>query len=336
MEPGNLAAIESLRVFRALRWGRHVEVILTDNRSFRSEPVIDRPEVARFQSKQFPYVIAQEVIEILDAGRTYDGGRPPITIRFGDTELRNPRASSPPSSMLGGAQKKWFLERLCASSATWKVWGNSVATLDWRIDFQNLPADVASRWPASGYALVGPDDWSGYRTERAEILDFVRREGVAGLVSVAGDRHSFWAGVRQRATRPERSPNEMRISRPTFPSSTPAAMDTPSFAPGRRRWKSSSSASRVQSRAATVPTAARSLTASRIASSAGVRALVRDWSERLRRERFRSFSDPSRQAGPKGGSLAAQASAGGMSSGRFPRSVGSRRACLRGSNGTAA
>src|SRR4029079_18217827 len=50
-EPGNVAAIDSLKVFRTLRWGQNVELFLTDNRSFRSEPVMDRPEAAPFQPR---------------------------------------------------------------------------------------------------------------------------------------------------------------------------------------------------------------------------------------------------------------------------------------------
>ena len=36
-EPNNLAAINSLTGYRALRWGRHVDLIITDQRSYRSE-----------------------------------------------------------------------------------------------------------------------------------------------------------------------------------------------------------------------------------------------------------------------------------------------------------
>jgi len=36
IEPNNLAAINSLIIYRALRWGRHIDLLLTDNRSFRS------------------------------------------------------------------------------------------------------------------------------------------------------------------------------------------------------------------------------------------------------------------------------------------------------------
>ena len=35
-EPNNLAAIESLKVYRTVRWGRHFELILTDQYSHRS------------------------------------------------------------------------------------------------------------------------------------------------------------------------------------------------------------------------------------------------------------------------------------------------------------
>ena len=203
-EPGNVAAIDSLKIFRALRWGRNVELILTDNRSFRSQPVMDRPDAAQFQPKQFPYALPQDVIEVLDAGRAYNGGAPPETIRFNGADLPNPRKNAPPQSMLGAAQKAWFLGRLRASKATWKIWGNSVGMLEWRIDFQNLPKEIGLKWPASGYAQLGSDDWTGYRTERAEILDVVGRERITGLISIAGDRHSFQAGVVSASLPPKR------------------------------------------------------------------------------------------------------------------------------------
>jgi alkaline phosphatase D len=76
--------------------------------------------------------------------------------------------------------------------------------LDMRIDFQNLPKDLEQQWPGAGYALLGDDDWSGYASERAEILEVIRREGITGLISIAGDRHSFQAGVVSASLRPQR------------------------------------------------------------------------------------------------------------------------------------
>lgn len=195
LEPGNLAAINSLKLFRALRFGRNVDLILTDNRSFRSEPVMHRAEAAAFQPQQFPFVFSENVVEVMDAGRTYNNGQPPDTIRFNGADLANPRKHSPPQSMLGAVQKRWFLDKLRESSAIWKLWGNSVGMLDWRIDFQNLPQGIGPKWPCSGCALFSDDDWSAYRHERAEILTSIRNEGLTGVAAICGDRHAFEAGV---------------------------------------------------------------------------------------------------------------------------------------------
>jgi alkaline phosphatase D len=62
-------------------------------------------------------------------------------------------------------------------------------------DFQNLPGNMESRWPTTGYGIPGGDDFSGYLSERADILNFIRKEKITGLVTVAGDRHSFLAGL---------------------------------------------------------------------------------------------------------------------------------------------
>jgi alkaline phosphatase D len=195
LEPGNLAVINSLKIYRTLKWGRNVELILTDNRTFRSEPLGDRPEFAPFVPKDFPDAVPADILEILDAGHTFSGGHPPDTIEFDGATLPNPRKNAPAQSMLGAEQKSWFLERLRTSKATWKLWGNTVGMIDWRTDFHNLPPGFQPKWPATGYALFEDDDWSGYRSERAEILDYVRKQGIRGFATLAGDRHAFTAGV---------------------------------------------------------------------------------------------------------------------------------------------
>jgi alkaline phosphatase D len=203
LDPDNLAAIHALTLYRTFRYGRHVELILTDNRSFRAEPITNRPELARFVSHDFPLFLPQDVIEVLDAGRAANDGHAPRTIPFAGTDVPNPRADESPNSMLGRAQKAWFFDRLARSTATWKLWGNSVAMLDWRADCSNVPPETGAHWPATGYGQLGDDDWSGYRTERAEIFEFVRARGITGFVSLAGDRHSFQAGLLSRALPPK-------------------------------------------------------------------------------------------------------------------------------------
>jgi len=149
----------------------------------------------------------QEALEILDAGSAYNGGRPPATIKFGDEDISNFRKDQPPTNILGAEQKAWFLERLRQSNATWKIWGDTVATLDMRADPQNLPAGMTKVWPGKGYAgfdaATGAGDHSTAYVERGEIYDFVRDNGITGFVTVAGDRHSFWAGFAAKALPPK-------------------------------------------------------------------------------------------------------------------------------------
>ena len=106
--------------------------------------------------------------------------------------------------MLGMAQKKWFVTQLRQSKANWKLWGNSVGMLNWRLDFQNLPDELGVGWPGSGYASISGDDWSKCSVERSEIMSLIRREGMTGLVTVVGDRHSFQAGLLSESLPPKR------------------------------------------------------------------------------------------------------------------------------------
>ena len=204
IERNNLTALNSLTGFRALRWGRHVDLIITDQRSYRSEDPMGRKEADAFSSKDFPQFAAEEAQQILDAGRTWNGGKPPDTIRFGDAEVPNFRKDAPAQTILGEKQKAWFLDRLKSSRATWKIWGNTAGTLDMRADPRNLPADITPRWPGAGYAGFGGGDHSSAYVERAEVYDFVAAHGITGFATVAGDRHSFWAGLASKDLPPQK------------------------------------------------------------------------------------------------------------------------------------
>ena len=87
--------------------------------------------------------------------------------------------------------------------ATWKIWGNTVGTLDMRADPQNLPAGANQPWPGAGFAGFGGGDFSSVYVERGEIYDFVREHGITGFATVAGDRHSFWAGLAAKSLPPK-------------------------------------------------------------------------------------------------------------------------------------
>jgi alkaline phosphatase D len=203
-EPNNLTAINSLRGYRAIPWGRNMELIITDQRSYCSEEPTGRAEAQALATDDFPELISQEALEILDAGSAYNNGQPPTTIRSGKSEIPNFRRTEPPQTILGAEQKSWFLDRLKQSNATWKIWGNTTATLEMRADPQNLPANLNAAWAGSGYAGFSGGDWSSAFFEKGEIYDFVREHGITGFATVAGDRHSFWAGLATKTLPPKR------------------------------------------------------------------------------------------------------------------------------------
>ncbi|MES2442488.1 MAG: alkaline phosphatase D family protein [Pseudomonadota bacterium] len=193
-EANNRAAIGSMTAYRALRYGRHVDLILTDLHSYKAADPTDRPEAAALDSGEYP-VIPQEWLEIVDAGRDYAGGKPPATIAIGDKTIPNFRKDALAHTVLGREQKAWLKARLSKSTATWKIWGLTNGPLDMRTDPQNLPEGlIKDKWPGRDFGSFGGADFSGAYAERAEIYDLIRDRKIPGFVTVSGDRHSFWAG----------------------------------------------------------------------------------------------------------------------------------------------
>lgn len=203
-EANNRTAVGSMTGYRALRYGKHVDLILTDFHSYKMADPTDRPEATALDSGEYP-VLPQEWMEIVDGGKDYADGKPPATIAIGDKTIPNFRKDEPAYTVLGREQKAWLKDRLTRSTATWKIWGATNGTLDMRTDAQNIPASlVKAPWPGKGFGTFGGGDFSGAFAERAEIYDTVRDQKVSGFVVVSGDRHSFWAGYAAPRLPPER------------------------------------------------------------------------------------------------------------------------------------
>jgi alkaline phosphatase D len=201
-EPNNRVAVGSMTAYRALRYGRNVDLILTDFHSYKAADPTARPEASALDSGEYP-VIPQEWMEIVDGGKDFAGGKPPATIAIGDKSIPNFRKDEPAYTVLGREQKAWLKDRLTRSTATWKIWGATNGTLDMRTDPQNLPAGlIKAPWPGKGFGTFGSGDFSGAFAERAEVYDTVRDHQVSGFVTVSGDRHSFWAGYAAPALPP--------------------------------------------------------------------------------------------------------------------------------------
>ena len=176
----NRNALNSMTIYRTLRWGKTIELILTDNRSYKSPP----PKPPKIEGQSLPAI---ETVDLLDRGRSANAGDPPAKIP--GTDVENPRRNSPPGSVLGPAQKAWFKDVLVSSDARWKVWANSFPALPVRLD-------LGSIWFAGQKnSKLGVDGWNGYPSELTELMTFVRDNGVSNLVACAGDHHMHLAGM---------------------------------------------------------------------------------------------------------------------------------------------
>jgi alkaline phosphatase D len=195
LEPNNLTAIRSLIAYRTLRYGKHLDLLITDQHSFCGDDPSDAEEVGKIYDPSFRGYFSEEAMIALDAGRAYDGGQPPAELQFRDVRISNPSKDKPPRTILGVEQKAWFKEQLRKSTATWKIWGNSLGALDHRVDLQNLPPGMTKNpWSADTYGMAGSNDFGAAYAERKEIYDLVRDAKITGFAIVSGDRHSFWAG----------------------------------------------------------------------------------------------------------------------------------------------
>ena len=201
-EPNNLIAIRSLTGYRALRYGRHLDLMITDQHSYRSKDPTDHPELDKLGGDEFMGMFPEDAMQILDGGRVYNGGNPPAEIRF-EASVANPRKNLPPQTILGAEQKAWFKDRLRRSTATWKIWGNSLGTLDERADPQNLPPGLTKPWPSDAFASHGGRRLRhGLCGARRDLRPRSRRQD-HGFAIVSGDRHSFWAGYAAKALPPK-------------------------------------------------------------------------------------------------------------------------------------
>ncbi|MEO8706279.1 MAG: alkaline phosphatase D family protein, partial [Kofleriaceae bacterium] len=196
VEPNNLVAINSLKAYRALRYGKHLDLIITDQYSYRSPDPYNDPSLGTLGDwAAYNGMFPEDVMHVLDGGRAASGGNPPAEIQFKDKRVANPQRTAPPQTLLGAEQKAWLKDQLKRATGTWKIWGNSLGTLETRADPENLPAELTKQpWPAGTFAYLGGNDHGCAWAERSEIYDLIRDAKITGFAIVSGDRHSFWAG----------------------------------------------------------------------------------------------------------------------------------------------
>jgi alkaline phosphatase D len=180
----NASYPDDLTIYRSLRYGKNVELFLTDQRSYRGDHVI--PEGALPTDK--PAGAPADMPTYAGAGKLgqYSSiGSRNFVRKPGFDEME---AFVHPT-MLGDAQKTWIVDAITSSDATWKIWGNETQLLQMTLDLSGFPALPAG---FKGLYYFTVDQWDGYRTERKEILE--QLASVQNLVALTGDIHAFYSG----------------------------------------------------------------------------------------------------------------------------------------------
>jgi alkaline phosphatase D len=155
--------------WRALRFGRHVELMCIDCRYYRDDHLVPEDQIEPLVVKiTAPSAMGSRVLARKEG--------------FDSLEVQ----AQP--TMLGPEQRAWLIESIAASSATFKVWVSPVMVAQFSLDLTNEP-DVPSLLQDHWYFKL--DQWDGFRSERRAILEAVA--DVPGVVVLSGDLHGAYA-----------------------------------------------------------------------------------------------------------------------------------------------
>jgi alkaline phosphatase D len=162
--------LDSIQIYRTYPFGTLAELVLTDERLYRD------PQ---------PYGVG-----------TADKYAQP------DRAPADNRRTAPGRTVLGAAQKEFFVNTITGSPRLWKLWGNEVQVSEFLI--ANAPRKV----------FLNLDAWDGYVAERNEILARIADAGVKNFVALTGDIHTFIAAYLRRSYDTPYVPNPLDLDAP--------------------------------------------------------------------------------------------------------------------------
>lgn len=173
------AAFNNLRIYRDFRFGTLMHLVMTDERLYRDDHVVNEATIASAQGHDpingsdsigARYFVQVPVLQQFEALKTQALGRVP--------------------SILGTTQTAWWKQTLSNSTATWKVWGNEVMLSRLWLDLRaSAPA------PYNAQYVVNCDGWDGYPSHKADLLGHITSNNIQNVVAITGDLHAFQCGV---------------------------------------------------------------------------------------------------------------------------------------------
>jgi alkaline phosphatase D len=160
---------DAAQIYRSFRWGRHVEIVLLDERIHRDDHLVPEGPI----DKEVGHFMTNSAF----------GAR---TFVIKDPFDKREAAAAP--TMLGATQRAWAIETVTASTATWKVVASPLIMAQMVLDltaYERLPDMFRNRF------YFKTDQWDGFRTERRALLEACG--GVDNVVVLSGDLHGFYA-----------------------------------------------------------------------------------------------------------------------------------------------
>ncbi|MBA3499680.1 MAG: alkaline phosphatase D family protein [Myxococcota bacterium] len=160
---------DTTQIYRSFRWGRHVEIILLDERLHRDDHLVPEGPI----DKEVGHIQMNSAF----------GAR---TFVIKDAFDAREAAAAP--TMLGATQRAWAIETVTASTATWKVLASPLIMAQMVLDlsaYERLPDMFRNRF------YFKTDQWDGFRTERRALLEACG--SVDNVVVLSGDLHGFYA-----------------------------------------------------------------------------------------------------------------------------------------------
>jgi len=155
--------------YRTLRWGKRVELFLTDARYYRDDHLVPETDT-EFSVGKF---MANSPL-----------GSRILALKEGYDVLE----AETPLTMLGDVQRQWLVDAILQSDATWKLLASALMMAQLVLDLRDIE-EVPPLLQNVFYFKV--DQWDGFRTERAELLTALA--GVQNLVVLSGDLHGNYA-----------------------------------------------------------------------------------------------------------------------------------------------
>ena len=173
------AAYDNLRIYRDFRFGSLMHLVMTDERLYRDDHVVDEATIAQAQGHDpingsdsigARYFVQQPVLQQFEAVKTNTLGRAP--------------------SILGTTQTQWWKDTLKGATATWKVWGNELMLSRLWLDLR-----TSAPPPYNALYVVNADAWDGFPSHKADLLGYLKAQNITNVVALTGDLHSFQCGA---------------------------------------------------------------------------------------------------------------------------------------------